>query len=294
MSALEARLLVRVADRREVFVVESELALESGVLVLFGPSGAGKSLTLQALAGLVPVEQGLIRVGGETLLDTGRGIDLPAHRRSMGYVPQQNSLLPFCDVAMNVAFGLARRERRHDNPRVMALLEEFGIAHLARARPESLSGGESQRVALARALAVEPRLLLLDEPFASIDSAGRASLRETLRSTLARHAMPAVFVTHDAEEAASLGDRVVCFERGRSVASGTPAELLPGGQPVLVRGTPREPAKSIAPGRARLKLGDVVVEGPEALLAPDSGEDLELSLRVRGDASPHGDSGGDS
>ncbi len=280
-QALEAQLTIGVGQGEERFVVESELALERGVLVLFGPSGAGKSLTLQALAGLVSPQRGCIRVDGDVLLDRERGIDVPAHRRRMGYVPQQDSLLPFCDVAGNVAFGLARRERRRENPRVLALLEEFGLTSLARARPHSLSGGERQRVALARALAVEPRLLLLDEPFASIDHAGRAALHRILKATLAHHGTPAVFVTHDPEEAATLGDSVVCFERGRTIAAGSPAALLPGGQPVVVSGTSAQLVGRVNDGRVQIRMHSALVEGPATLLEKGGSGELKLDLLTR-------------
>ena len=279
--ALDAQLSLRVGRGEESFLVEAELALESGVLVLFGPSGAGKSLTLQALAGLVSPQRGWIRVNGDVLLDRERHIDVPAHRRRIGYVPQQQSLLPFCDVAANVAFGLPRQERRPGNPRVQALLEEFRLSDLARARPDSLSGGERQRVALARALAVEPRLLLLDEPFASIDHAARAKLHQVLKATLDHHGTPAVFVTHDPEEAATLGDTVACFERGRTIATGSPAALLPGGQTVLVRGTSAEMVGRVSNGRVQIRIQSAVVEGPASLLNESQGRELELELRVR-------------
>jgi len=279
--ALEAQLTIRVGQGEASFVVHAELSLERGILVLFGPSGAGKSLTLEALAGLIPAERGWIRVHGQVLLDRERGIEVPVHRRRFGYVPQQHSLLPFCDVATNVAFGLPRRERRRNNPRVQALLEEFGLRPLARARPQSLSGGERQRVALARALAVEPHLLLLDEPFASIDHVGRAALHRILKTTLERHQTPAVFVTHDPEEAATLGDRVVCFERGRTTATGSPEVLLPGAQPIVVRGTPVETCGRMPDGRVRIRIQSAVVEGPAALLEKGEGGELKLELRQR-------------
>src|SRR5262249_8351464 len=157
--------------------------------VLFGPSGVGKTLALQALAGLLPGVRGHVRVAGEVLLDTSRRVDVPAHARRIGYVPQQHALVPFLDVAGNVAFGLPPPERR--GPRVTALLDELGLRALASARPGSLSGGERQRVALGRALAVEPRLLLLDEPFASIDEEGRAVLYKLVRTVIDRRRMPA-------------------------------------------------------------------------------------------------------
>ena len=224
--ALEADIRVEVGDRRSSFTVDAELALETGLLILFGPSGAGKSLVLQALGGLVTPSSGRIVVAGETLFDADAKIDVPAHKRHLGYVPQHHSLFPFCDVMANVLFGLPRAQRNRKDPRILALLEELGIDHLARARPESLSGGERQRVALARALAVRPRLLLLDEPFAAIDFDGRQALRDTLRRTLAQHQTPAVFITHEPREARALGDRLVLFERGHTLRTGTPEEIL--------------------------------------------------------------------
>ncbi|MCP4005389.1 MAG: ATP-binding cassette domain-containing protein [bacterium] len=287
MKALDASLLIRVADERSEFAVESELSLDHGVLVMFGPSGAGKSLTLQGLAGLIPAESGFIRVGEETLFDSRAGVNLPAYRRRIGYVPQQDSLLPFCDVAMNIAFGLPRSERRRDNPKLEGLLQEFGLAKLARARPKSLSGGERKRVALARALAVEPRLLLLDEPFASIDQSGREQLYGILRETLREHATPAVIVTHDAREGASLGDHVVRFERGRTVATGSPAEMLPHGQPIRLSGRRRAAPQVLSDGRVRVELDSVTLEVSAALLDADE-QEIELNLRDQAHSTSDG------
>lgn len=227
--ALEARFSVDVGDGRAHFRVEAKLHLQQGVLVLFGPSGSGKSLVLQALGGLLRPTEGFIRVHGETLFDSEQGIHVPPHKRKLGYVPQHHSLFPFKDVLGNVLFGLPRAERDASAPRIGKLMRELEIEHLAVSRPESLSGGERQRVALARALAVQPRLLLLDEPFAAIDVGGRASLRKTLRHTLSQHGTPAVFITHDPAEARVIGDRMVQFERGRTTCSGVPAALLPTG-----------------------------------------------------------------
>lgn len=224
--ALEADFSVEVGDGRAHFRVQAEVNLERGVLVLFGPSGTGKSLVLQALGGLLKPTEGFIRVHGETLFDSERGIHVPPHKRNLGYVPQHHSLFPFKDVIGNVLFGLPRSERNPSAAHILELMRELEIEHLAISRPGSLSGGERQRVALARALAVRPRLLLLDEPFAAIDVGGRASLRKMLRKTLRQHGTPAVFITHDPAEARAIGDRLVQFERGRTTVSGLPAELL--------------------------------------------------------------------
>ena len=265
--ALDARLEITVGAGDRAFHVEAELILTEGVLVLFGPSGVGKTLTLQALAGLLGGVRGHLRIAGETLLDSARGVLVPAHARRVGYVPQQHALFPFLDVAGNVAFGLPRPARRGGG--VAALLDELGLAALASARPTSLSGGERQRVALARALAIEPRLLLLDEPFASIDQAGRGALRRVLREVIDRRGVPAVLVTHDADEAIALGDRLVRFARGKTHVAGEPRALLGRGDHVLVTGEAAGPADPLGEGRARVRLRDAVVEGPEEALRGD-------------------------
>jgi molybdate transport system ATP-binding protein len=280
--ALEARLTVVAGAGQAAFTLEAELALGRGVLVLFGPSGSGKSLTLQALAGLIRPTRGAMKVAGETLFDADRRIFVPAHKRRVGYVPQHHALFPFLTVEQNVAFGLPWRERRRRSPAIAALLEELGLAHLAAARPASLSGGERQRVALARALAVAPRLLLLDEPFASIDQDGRAALRRTLREALDRYSTPAVFVTHDPDEALALGDTLVRFERGRTTLAGAPGALLRRGHPVVVSGTPAAPPSPIGDGRATLELAAATIEGPAELLAAAGADGpVRLELRTR-------------
>jgi ABC-type sulfate/molybdate transport systems ATPase subunit len=202
------------------------------------------------------VQEGHVRVQGQLFVDTAQGICLPPHRRGVGYVPQHQALFPFLDVAANVGFGLPRGERR--GPRVVRLLQELGIAHLSSAIPSSLSGGERQRVALARALAVEPRLLLLDEPFASLDRAAAATLRVLVSEVVRRHHIPTLLVTHDADEAVAMGDRVVRFEAGRTVEAGRPAEVLARGE-VTVRG--RIERVEVEEGVARAGLRDAVVEG---------------------------------
>jgi molybdate transport system ATP-binding protein len=276
-SALDARFAVVVGGGERTFALEVELALEAGVLVLFGPSGAGKTLTLQALAGLLPGVRGHVRVGAETLLDSARGVAVPAEARRVGYVPQQHALFPFLDVAGNVAFGLPRAERR--GSKVSALLDELGLARLAKARPGSLSGGERQRVALGRALAVTPRLLLLDEPFASIDDEGRAGLQKLLREAIDRRGIPAVLVTHHGREAARLGDRLVRFEAGKTVAAGLPRALLAAsGDGVVITGARRGPVETLAGGRVRVRVDEATVEGPEAGIGGPPGDPLRIEL----------------
>jgi molybdate transport system ATP-binding protein len=148
--ALDARLALTVGAGDRAFRLEVELTLDAGVLVLFGPSGAGKSLTLQALTGLLPGVRGHVRVGGEVLVDSARGVDVPAERRRFGYVPQQHALFPFLDVAGNVAFGLPRRERTAG--RVLPLLDELGLdaeGASAGAHGDGEPGVEGERARLA-------------------------------------------------------------------------------------------------------------------------------------------------
>jgi molybdate transport system ATP-binding protein len=278
VPALDARLAFAVRSGDRGFTVDADLALDAGVLVLFGPSGAGKTLTLQALAGLIPGVRGHLRVGGEVLLDSTRRASVPAHARRIGYVPQQHALFPFLDVTGNVAFGLPRAERRRGSERVSALLDELDLGALASAQPGSLSGGERQRVALGRALAVEPRLLLLDEPFAAIDAEGRAGLQRLLRAVIDRRRVPAVVVTHSAAEALALGDRLVRVERGRTVAAGDPRALLPGGQGVTIAGMRRGPGEALGAGRVRVHLDEAMIEGPEERLRGSAGGDEALRL----------------
>lgn len=219
-----------------------ELTLEIGAetLALVGPSGAGKSSVLRAVAGLLRPESGRVVLDGETWLDTARGIDVAAERRSVGFVFQDYALFPHLTVRRNVAYGAPPGEA------VEELLARFRIGALAEARPGELSGGERQRVALARSLARRPRLLLLDEPLAALDAHTRATVRGELRSVLRDVRLPAIVVTHDFEDAATLADRVGVLVDGRVRQLGTAAELVAApADPFVARFT----GANVVPGR---------------------------------------------
>jgi len=191
---------------------------DSRRLVLFGPSGAGKSLTLQAIAGLLRPDAGHVRLEGQALFDADRGIDLPPQQRRLAYLFQDYALFPHLTVRQNVGFGLAggwRNPRRHfRHEMVERWLRSFELEALADRYPDQLSGGQRQRTALARALVSEPRALLLDEPFAALDSQLRRRLRAELAELQQRLSTPMVLITHDEADVQAFADEVVCIDAG--------------------------------------------------------------------------------
>ncbi len=221
-----SRLEVRVAKRLPGFALDVEWSGDDGVVALFGPSGAGKSLTLHCLAGLIQPDRGRIVVDGRVFFDAAAGVELPPQTRRVGYVFQSYALFPHLTVAENVGFGLRDRPRRQRQERTGVVLERLGLAELGARRPGELSGGQRQRVALGRALAIDPALLLLDEPLSALDAPMRAGLRDELRGLLLDWRIPAVIVTHDFTEAYRLGDRIVVYDAGRVIQSALCSELL--------------------------------------------------------------------
>ena len=195
---------------------------EVEVLGLFGPSGSGKTSLLEVIAGLRAPHAGQIVVGDAVLLDGGRGINLPPHRRRVGYVPQDAALFPHLDVARNVAYG-ARSGSRLDTDHICATLD---ITHLLGRRVSELSGGERQRVAIARALVSAPRILLLDEPLTAVDRGRRERILPYLLRIRRELHVPMVYVTHDARELAEIADRVLLMEGGRRLDAGDPRAVL--------------------------------------------------------------------
>lgn len=197
---------------------------EHEVVCLVGPSGCGKSTVLRMVAGLVRPDRGEIRLG-EQVLDAG-SVSVAPERRGIGIVFQDHALFPNLTVGDNVAFGLMHLERPARRPRAASMLELVGLGRHVDRFPHELSGGERQRVALARALAPEPALLLLDEPFASLDHNLRVQVRAEVLRILRATGTPSVFVTHDQSEALALGDRVVVLRDGRVEQAGTPQEVF--------------------------------------------------------------------
>jgi iron(III) transport system ATP-binding protein len=197
-------------------------APEAQVLALLGPSGSGKSTILRLVAGLEPVDAGEIRIGNEVVSVKGR--TAPAETRRVGMVFQDYSLFPHLTAAANVAFGLDKLGRTEREERALRWLDRVGLRHRADAYPHELSGGEQQRVALARALAPQPRAILLDEPFSGLDPVQRGELRDATLATLAETQTTTLFVTHDAEDALQVADRLAILKAGRLLHESSPRE----------------------------------------------------------------------
>ena len=218
---LQARL------QRDAFTLEVDVQLPpQGVTVLFGTSGSGKTSCLRVLAGLEPLATGRIRIAGEVWQDSAQGIFRPTHARGVGYVFQEASLLAHLDVEGNLKYGFQRTPAAQRRHRWDQGLELLGIAHLLQRMPHTLSGGERQRVAIARALAASPRVLLMDEPLASLDAQRKAEVLPWLEQLHAELDLPVVYVTHSPDEMTRLADHVVLLENGRVRASGSVWDMM--------------------------------------------------------------------
>jgi iron(III) transport system ATP-binding protein len=256
----------------------------ASITAILGRSGSGKTTLLKMIAGLERLDAGTLSIAGR-VVDDGRRA-LAAQHRGVGYVPQDAALFPHMTVRRNIAFGL----RRGQGERVGRLLELTGLSELAERHPHELSGGQSQRVALARALAIEPALVLLDEPFSALDDALRTELRRDVARILHATATAAVLVTHDQDEAMSLADEIALLQDGQIRAQSAPRRLYR--EPTDARtaaalGHVNLLVARIGDGRATCALGDVEVEIDgvalagcgQVLLRP---EQLRLSLTPDG------------
>ena len=204
------------------FGVNACFAARAGCTALIGPSGSGKSLTLAAVAGTIRPIRGTIRCGDVVFADARGGesahVHLPSQDRGIGMVFQHAALLEHLSPLDNVALAVRSGDRATRQREAATLLERVGAATRSSARTRTLSGGERQRVALARALAGNPRILLLDEPFSSLDAPTRQQLRSLVREVVNERKIIALLVTHDAGDVAVLGDRVVTYEPGQTVS----------------------------------------------------------------------------
>jgi iron(III) transport system ATP-binding protein len=272
-----------------------DLAVSRGMLfALLGPSGSGKTTLLRLLCGFGRADAGSIDIDGRRV--EGPGAFVPSEQRRIGYVPQEGALFPHLSVADNIVFGLPRGQRRAHH-RVAELLELVGLPlDYARRAPQQLSGGQQQRVALARALAPSPGLILLDEPFSSLDAALRVETRRAVACALAETDTTAVLVTHDQSEALSLGQRVAVLWDGKLVQSGPAQEIYrqPAtrelaefiGDAVLLPGVAQDGFATCALGRVEIARPvadgavDVMIRPEQIRLVPPGASSAGAEARV--------------
>jgi iron(III) transport system ATP-binding protein len=254
MSAIELRAVAKSFGEAQVLAgVDLEIPVGSTTAIL-GASGSGKTTLLRLIAGFERPDAGTIAIGGR-ILDDGRRTVKPQHR-GVGYVPQDGALFPHLTALGNIAFGLSRGERA----RAHELLALVGLDPLARRYPHQLSGGQQQRIALARALAIRPAVVLLDEPFGSLDASLRVELRHDVGRILDEAGTTTVLVTHDQDEALAFADQIALLNGGRILACADPRSLYRDPPQVAVAASLGEAnilAAEIDAGGARCALGTV-------------------------------------
>ncbi|MGA8400527.1 MAG: molybdenum ABC transporter ATP-binding protein [Stellaceae bacterium] len=218
---------VSITHRLGAFTLDAEFASEGGLTALFGRSGAGKTSLVNAIAGLIRPDRGHVAIDGEVLTDTATGRFVPAHRRRVGYVFQEGRLFPHLNVRQNLAYGRWFAPKMgisgSDFDQVVGLL---GIAHLLARRPANLSGGEKQRVAIGRALLARPRVLVMDEPLASLDDSRRHEIFPYIERLRDEMRVPIVYVSHSVPEVARLATTLVVLSDGQVAAIGPTAEIM--------------------------------------------------------------------
>ncbi|MEJ8475037.1 molybdenum ABC transporter ATP-binding protein [Roseibium algae] len=278
---------VDIKGRVGTFSVEADFAAPSGVTSLFGQSGAGKSTITNMIAGLLRPDKGRIAVDGEVLFDSARGINLSVRKRRVGHVFQDARLFPHLTVKSNLTFA-RWAGRRQGSRSVDEVVELLGIAHLLARKPGNLSGGERQRVAIGRALLSAPRLLLMDEPLASLDQGRKSDILPYLDRLRSEAGLPIIYVSHAMEEVARLSQTLVIVSGGRIIAHGPVADVL--SRVDLGRATGRHEAGALLEGHVTriddtwglsfvdLRDGQSMqVPGLEAKL----GEAIRLRIRAR-------------
>lgn len=281
---------VAIAYGAHTVVRELSFSLDEGRIgCLIGPSGCGKTTALRAIAGFEPVQSGEVRLRDSVVADATRAV--PPEQRNVGMVFQDLALFPHLTVAQNVAFGLSRLDRESSTRRVAELLDVVGMAEYGRRYIHELSGGQQQRVALARALAPRPSVLLLDEPFSSLDADLREALAKEVRAILKREGITAVMVTHDQSEAFAMADVIGVMNKGRLLQWATPYDLYH--QPAdrfvadFIGGGVLLPGRVLADGHVQTSLGALKATGETSQRAG-----AEVDVLVRPDDIVHDDASG--
>lgn len=210
------------------FQLAADLCLPgSGITVLFGHSGSGKTTLLRCVAGLLQAPKGFLKVNGSVWQDSENDVFIPTHKRSLGYVFQEANLFPHLSVTGNLQFGLKRIGKPSSTADLEQIIDLLGIRHLLTRFPDNLSGGERQRVAIARALALNPDVLLMDEPLASLDFKRKREIMPYLQKLHQQTNIPILYVTHSRDELERLADYVAVIYEGCISASGTLSEMMP-------------------------------------------------------------------
>jgi iron(III) transport system ATP-binding protein len=267
MSLLSIETVSKTYGKAARALIDVSLTIPAGArTAIVGPSGSGKTTLLKLIAGFERPDAGRILFQDAVL--SGEGVHVPAHRRGIGIVSQDGALFPHLTVGDNIGFGLPRRQEGRDR-RIADLMAMVELEPAMRTRrPHQLSGGQQQRVALARALALEPRLMLLDEPFSALDTGLRDTMRRTVSRILAASGTTSILVTHDQGEALSFADHVAVFREGRLVQAGSPQALY------------RQPADR----QTALFLGDAVML--EGLVVSGQAETVLGSIPVMAGDGP--------
>lgn len=218
---------VRLHLKYTAFALDVDLQLPGrGVSALYGHSGSGKTTCLRCIAGLERAEEGFVKINDEVWQDSQKGLFVPAHKRALGYVFQEASLFPHLSVRANLEFGLKRIPRQQRRVDMAQATELLGIGHLLERHPQHLSGGERQRIGIARALLTSPRLLLMDEPLAALDSKRKSEILPYLERLHDELDIPVLYVSHAQDEVARLADHIVLLSNGKALASGPIGETL--------------------------------------------------------------------
>ena len=220
-SSLDISLKLVRKGREHSFTLDVEFTAKPGITILFGPSGSGKSTILQTIAGLQLPDSGHIRLGEESWFSGSKAGLVPPEKRGVAYLFQSLALFPHMSALRNVCYGMSQKTpKEQQEARASGLLTRVGVAHLSKRKPPTFSGGEAQRVALARALAMNPRVLLLDEPFSALDRELRISLASLVMELVEELQIPALQVTHNHAEAATMGSRILLMRTGKVIDDG--------------------------------------------------------------------------
>lgn len=258
------------------FTLDAEFKCRNEMIVLFGPSGAGKTLTLDCIAGLESPDKGCIIVNGNTYFDSEKSINISPQKRNVGYLFQNYALFPHLTVSENIIFGL--RSGNNAKEQMQEMLDIFEIHGLLKRYPSQLSGGQRQRVALARALITRPKILLLDEPFSSLDYVVRMRLRKDLKKIREIIKIPVILITHNPVEAYTMADTIIVYRHGGTEQIGTPKEIFT--KPINENVAKLVGMNNIFKGKVLdIRNDEVVIQSRERIIAQKIGG-LEIGEEV--------------